>query len=330
MTDIERFIRENPDYRDMLKKLVEYQKEHIDQWKEKEEKLDISTPPFFGFEYGDVSIHPAKLGKLLSEGILFKTYSSSNKPTQYRIKDIEKVEEALEEKRKDLEPIEDVEVDLSTFDKLIEVREIDRRVKKVMERASKKPGIHVALIGGPGTGKSLIASCIEESTRSAWISGTDMTKASLRDELIQTRPRFVLLDELDKFSSKEPVQLLSEPMSDQTLTVQTSGKEVERLDMPINVFATGNRMTFPSNIEDRFLPLHLPQYSDEEFRELILTGFPKNERIDKNIAEAVVDEALEEGVKSYRRCRAVARMCDEPEDVKWVFDTFEFDEEKLR
>lgn len=119
-------------------------------------------------------------------------------------------------------------------------------------------------------------------------------------------------------------------MEDQTLTVQVKGKEAERLEMPINVFATGNSLDFPSNIEDRFLPLYLPEYQDSEFRKLIIEAFPKHEGIDERIAEAVVEKALKEGVKSYRRCRAIANMCDEPEDVDWVVDTFEFDEEKLK
>lgn len=87
------------------------------------------------------------------------------------------------------------EADVSVFDMLVEVKEIDRRLKKVMERAINKPGIHIALIGPLGTGKSLIASCIEKLPRSTFVSGTNVTRASLRDALLDKRPRFLVFDE---------------------------------------------------------------------------------------------------------------------------------------
>lgn len=167
------------------------------------------------------------------------------------------VKEAIEadEKPEQLE-----EIDISVFDRLIEVRKVDKRLKQVMRKVLNKPGTHIALIGPPGTGKSLVASCIEKLPRSTFISGTDVTRASLRTELMNIRPRFLVFDEMDKTKgtqTMDAVQLLSEVMEEQTLTTQVSGKEAKRVSLPLNVFAMGNTYNFPINIKDRFLPVHL-------------------------------------------------------------------------
>lgn len=315
---------EDDKYRRIIKKAIEL-----------EEKMEKEDETRIEWKHHKVNAYPAHLQKLMTMGAVDIPYDSSSH-TYYTLTDREKLKELLETEKESEEeseeqtPIEEVKVDLSVFDKLIEVRDVDKKVKKVMQRATKETGIHIGLVGGPGTGKSLIASCIEKSTRSTWISGTDMTKASIRDKLIEDRPRFVIIDELDKYSSKEPIQLLSEPMESNTLTVQVSGKESERHDMPINVFATANKWNLPDNISDRFLPLRLREYTDEEFRDLIIKGFTENEGISEEVTKAVVNKAIDISCKSYRRCLQIAKISSNPDDVDWVFETFSLEDETTR
>lgn len=316
------------EYREALKKILEYEEQ------EKDRKDDLDIRMFW--EYSDVKVKPHILNELYMDAeVIDMPFGSSGSTNKYALVDREITKQVLDafedgyyeyEDEQDDTPIEEVEVDLSVFDKVIEVRPVDKKIKKIMKRAVENPGIHVCLVGGPGTGKSLIASCIEKSTRSTWISGTDMTKASIRDNLMENKPRFVIIDELDKYNSKEAVQILSEPMEDQTLTTQVSGKEAERVEMPINVFATANYWNLPDNIEDRFLPLRLPEYTDEQFARLILEAFTEHEGIDEGVVKSVLAEALERGIRSYRRCLQIARLCDEPDDVKWIVETFDLDE----
>lgn len=310
--------------REALQKIVEYEE------KEKERKKQLGIDKMF-WEHTDVRVKPHLLKEMyMDDEVLDMPFGSSSGTNQYCLADRETTKEVLNSFgeshgiQESKEKIEDIEVDLSAFDRMVEVRAVDRQIKRVVNRAADQPGIHVKLVGGPGTGKSLVMSCLEDSTRATWVSGSDMTKASVRDHLLEDRPRFLLIDEIDDYNNKEAVQVLSEPMEDQTLSVQVSGKEAERVSMPINVFATANVNNLPDHIEDRFLPIRLPQYSDEEFRELIMRSFPEHEDIQQNIAEAVVDKCLTHGIKSYRRARSIANICDEPQDVDWIFEVCDF------
>lgn len=327
LEETKKLLREKPSYREVLTTIINAMEQQHDTYNnEAPTKVNVRN----------LRVNPGNLAYLKRKRLMYKPVNT-NTYKVWEFTNKEMVDQALQqvsppqeqERMKETQPVG--KVDLSELDKLIEVRDVDARIKKVMRKAVTKPGIHIAFVGPPGTGKSLIAGVIENLPRSLRVPGTDVTRASLRDDLVDKRPRFLVFDEMDKVqgtNAMDAVQLLSRVMEEQVLSVQVTGKETT-VNLPLNLFAFGNTYNFPSNIKDRFLPLYMREYTEDEFRELILTAFPKYEGINKELAEAVLEESLRRGMKSYRKCRSIAKICDDPSDVEWVFETFEFDKEKL-
>lgn len=149
-------LEDKPEYEEILQRLINWRKNR-----------DKDFPR--GWESKMAPAQGGRLNYLHARGILEKTYSSSTK-TRYKFINIQGVEEALDsyKEMKGLEikppsPAEvkvelpspaEARVDLSVFDKVVEVRPQDKKVKKVIQKAVNNPGIHVALIGPPSSGKS--------------------------------------------------------------------------------------------------------------------------------------------------------------------------------
>mgnify|MGYP000403801914 CR=1 FL=1 len=87
MTEIEekvcRLIRERPDYITILKQAIQV-----------EENPPNDAVREFGWEWHDVHAHPAKLTKLVSEGLVKVTYKS-RRYTHYRLVDKDAIKKAL-------------------------------------------------------------------------------------------------------------------------------------------------------------------------------------------------------------------------------------------
>lgn len=79
-----RLLRERPEYQQILRRAI---------------KVEDNPPNDFvrdyGWEWGDVKVHPAKLTKLVTEDILDIKYKS-RRYTHYKLKDKEAIQKALE------------------------------------------------------------------------------------------------------------------------------------------------------------------------------------------------------------------------------------------
>ena len=94
----------------------------------------------------------------------------------------------------------------SLFDDIIGYED----VKDVFERAieAERP-VHLLLCGPPASAKSLFMSSLSKLERSYYAVGSSSTKSGIFDYLFEYRPRYFIVDELEKMNKKDQTSLLN-------------------------------------------------------------------------------------------------------------------------
>jgi replication-associated recombination protein RarA len=83
-------------------------------------------------------------------------------------------------------------------------------VKALFEMAigAERP-VHLLLCGPPSSGKSLFMSSFTRLERSYYAVGSSSTKSGIFDYLFEHRPRYFIVDELEKMNKKDQTSLLN-------------------------------------------------------------------------------------------------------------------------
>jgi hypothetical protein len=83
-------------------------------------------------------------------------------------------------------------------------------VKLLFEMAIKaERPVHLLLCGPPSSGKSLFMSALTRLERSYYAVGSSSTKSGIFDYLFEYRPRYFIIDELEKMNKKDQTSLLN-------------------------------------------------------------------------------------------------------------------------
>ena len=81
--------------------------------------------------------------------------------------------------------------------------------KSFNKKAIKAPRpVHTLLVGPPGVAKSLFLLELSRLPRSMFVVGGTSTKVGLRDLLVERRPRFLLIDEIEKMGKDDRYHML--------------------------------------------------------------------------------------------------------------------------
>jgi holliday junction DNA helicase RuvB len=81
----------------------------------------------------------------------------------------------------------------------------DDDIKLILNKAilSRKP-VHVLLVGKPGCAKTMLLTEIMRSVKECYFTvGSNTTKAGLVNQLFEKRPKFLLIDEMDKMNNSD-------------------------------------------------------------------------------------------------------------------------------
>ena len=83
-------------------------------------------------------------------------------------------------------------------------------VKSLFEMSIKaERPVHLLLCGPPSSGKSLFMSSLTKLERSYYAVGSSSTKSGIFDYLFEYRPRYFIIDELEKMNKKDQTSLLN-------------------------------------------------------------------------------------------------------------------------
>jgi len=280
--------------------------ETIMEW----EKAHPPKNEWDGFEWHMVFADAKTLNRLVTHRIL-KIVFKSNKYCGYRALDLSALEKALadydgsftQEAIAEQIPSNLFGVVIGHEDKL-----------EIMKRSlSAERPVHCLLWGSPSSAKSLILEELARLPNSRMVLGSALTRAGLLDVLFNDRPKYLLLDELEKIKSTEDLAALLSLM-ERGLITETKYRRHRTIRLKTWVFSTCNEIHgLPRELLSRFLLLRFRDYTPDEFREVTVNVLSQREGVGENLAIYIAQKVLEElQSRDVRDCCKIARLLKEP------------------
>ena len=312
MSDIERkmhiysLLRENPAWIDILSEAIEIQDKKV---------ADGRTPDF---EWYEVHGSSATLRNMVAERVLDVTLHT-RKSTWYQVRDPDLVKETIgiikkrgDEERE--EAAEDIDVH-SMFRHIVGYDTFKYIIKRAVE--SKEP-VHVLLYGPPATAKTLFLEELSKLPRSRYILGSAMSKAGIVDFLLEGKPKYLIIDEIEKASGKDLSSLLSLM---QTGIVSRLKKNMrEQAHLKTWVFAGANEIKkMPIELLSRFVRLQFKEYSAAGFKQ-VAREILKDEKVDEDLSEYIVSSVAKYS-RDVRDVIKIVRLSKSKDEVDYITNT---------
>lgn len=242
---------------------------------------------WLGFTWADVRGRAAHLNELIIDGVLEESYRS-NSCTNYRLMDPEAVRAALADPVADRhltpEPYTAVPADLFA---VIEGHEALKNLLRLAV-ASPRP-VHVLIEGPAATAKSMFLSELARLQPSRYLLGGTTSRAGLTEYLLAERPRFLIVDEIDKMGRYDVAALLSVMESGIVSRLVRRDDQMRRVH--VWVFAGANRIAhMRPELLSRFWHARLAPYSEEEFRRVVVSVLMKREGVDAEMAHYIANQ----------------------------------------
>lgn len=194
-------------------------------------------------------------------------------------------------------------------------------IKQIFVKAilSKRP-IHLLLVGSPGSAKTMFLTDIMRHQKpSYFIVGSNTTKAGLVNQLFERRPKFLLIDELEKMSTTDQTSLLH--LMETGIISETKINKIRQIELTSWVFATANScQKIIEPLLSRFVVLKMPEYTFDEYSEIAVTRLRKENIEDSTsrfIAEKVWNELASRDIRDVIK---VARLVSSDEEVSLVIN----------
>jgi holliday junction DNA helicase RuvB len=92
------------------------------------------------------------------------------------------------------------------FDKIIGCEDIRRLFRIAL--GSAEP-VHILLSGAPASAKTLFLQSLMTLKDSYFVDGSNTTKSGMIDYIFDNKPKYLLIDEIDKMASKDQTFLLN-------------------------------------------------------------------------------------------------------------------------
>lgn len=245
-------VAEDPKLREVLDRFVEV------------ERKGREREYFLGLEWFEVQTNAKYLNSLVARGLLRVGFKSNN-TTAYVLEDIELTDKVLRKLRGEIvdldlkEPEERLPEDF--LNTLIGYDDLKGLILRSLH--ADKP-LHLLLVGPPASGKSIVLSEISRLPRSRFALGGSSSKAGITQLLAEQRPRYLIIDEIDKANKEDLSTLLS--LMESGLVSITKGHQQEIIRMKTWIFAGANSMkSIAPELASRFHVVHMEPYTEEDF-----------------------------------------------------------------
>ena len=179
----------------------------------------------------------------------------------------------------------------------------------------------VLLTGPPASAKTLFLQCLMKLKDSHFLDCSSATKSGIVDYVFANKPKYLLLDELDKLSRKDQTFLLN--LLETAIVSETKYNKTRSTRMNTSVFATSNNVEkIIEPLQSRFFVVKLQAYTYEQFYRILLGLLTSNQYdVDEEIANATTD-AVWRTSRNIRDAIKIAKMAKSLEDVNWLVTTF--------
>ena len=147
--------------------------------------------------------------------------------------------------------------------------------------------VHLLLCDPPSSGKSLFMSSLTRLERSYYVVGSSSTKSGIFDYLFEYRPRYFIIDELEKMNKKDQTSLLK--LMESGILSELKHNQKRTTQLKTWVFASCNSIDkLLPPLLSRFRDIHFKPYTEEEFVEIVVNVL-NAEDVDKDIALLIAD-----------------------------------------
>ena len=171
------------------------------------------------------------------------------------------------------------------FDDIVGFDDVKHLFKMAIQ--AERP-VHLLLCGPPASAKSLFMRSLTKLERSYYAVGSSSTKSGIFDYLFEYRPRYFIIDELEKMNKKDQTSLLN--LMESGILSELKHNQRRTTQLKTWVFASCNstdKLLPP--LLTRFRDIHFEPYTEEEFVEIVVNVLDREEGIDRNIALIIAD-----------------------------------------
>jgi holliday junction DNA helicase RuvB len=179
----------------------------------------------------------------------------------------------------------------------------------------------ILLTGPPASAKTLFLQSLMKLKCSHFIDCSNATRSGVVDYVFKLRPKYLLLDELDKLSRKNQKFLLN--LLETGIVSETKFSKTRKTEIRTSVFATSNNVeNIIEPLLSRFFIVKLHPYTYEQFYEItikLLTGYRYH--VDEEIAKVTV-EVIWNTSRNIRDAIKIATMSKSVEDVVWLVSNY--------
>jgi MoxR-like ATPase len=197
-------------------------------------------------------------------------------------------------------------------------------VKSLFEMAiqAERP-VHLLLCGPPASAKSLFMRSLTRLERSYYAVGSSSTKSGIFDYLFEYRPRYFIVDEIEKMNKKDQTSLLNLMESGILSELKHNQQRTTQLKTWVFASCNGTDKLLPPLLT-RFRDINFKPYTEEEFIEIVVNVLEGEEAIDRDTALLIADGVYNR-LKScnIRECIRIARLArNDYTQVNKIIDTF--------
>jgi Holliday junction DNA helicase RuvB len=179
----------------------------------------------------------------------------------------------------------------------------------------------ILLTGPPASAKTLFLQCLMKLKDSHFIDCSSASKSGIVDYIFENKPKYLLLDELDKLSRKDQTFLLN--LIETGIVSETKYSKTRKMEIKTSVFATSNNVDkIIEPLQSRFFIVKLQAYTCEQFYEITLKLLSSNRcNVDEEIAKATA-RAVWDSSRNLRDCLRIGGIARSTEDASWLSFTF--------
>jgi Holliday junction DNA helicase RuvB len=279
-----------------------------------EAKPGQTVYPWLGFEWFSIPAPTQTLNQLVIEELLvtggLRNTLKSNNSTYYKLKDPELARECLKELEEISEGTEEGEIPNDLFDFILGQDDIKNLLWKSLN--SENP-VHVLLVGPPASSKSMFLGELSRLPFSRFTLGGGTSKAGLADFLLEFRPKYLIIDEIDKMAPADMSILLSLMESGVIARLKKRMREIEKIKTWVFAAANRDERIWPE-LKSRFFTVHLREYSEADFISISRAVLISREKVEIGLANHIAS-SLARHTRDVREAIHLGRLCKTVADV---------------
>jgi MoxR-like ATPase len=179
---------------------------------------------------------------------------------------------------------------------------------------------HILLSGPPASAKTMFLESLSKLKSSYFVDGTTTTKSGLIDCLFLNNPKYLLIDEIDKMSTKDQAMLLN--LMETGIVSETKHNKNRTANMKTSVFATSNNVrNIITPLQSRFFVVELAPYTYEQFYQISVHLLTQGHKVSIDIAKNISDKVWANS-RNIRDCVRIGRMAKSVDDIQFLVGAF--------